>query len=171
MRVIQNGLKSQQSNEGVLKFYLAMTSIMQDKNQDAVKELDSIKNREEVGLGAMLALVFVHKKFSSIDRDTINELDSRIKEIRKKADETVIMSSQGPNDFQKFSNFFPDCLGSLLRRLLLVRSQPSGQGQRIHRQRSQTERLVHGEPLCQGLDRSGLGAQESDDLLREVAQC
>ena len=66
-----------------------MTSIMQDKNQEAVKELESIKNREEVGLGAMLALVFVHKKFSSIDRDTINELDTRIKEIRKKADETV----------------------------------------------------------------------------------
>ena len=60
-----------------------------DKNHEAVKELEAIKNREDVGLGAMLALVFVYKKFASVDRDSVNDLDSRIKEVRKKAEETV----------------------------------------------------------------------------------
>jgi hypothetical protein len=60
-----------------------------DKNHEAAKELEAIKNREDVGLGAMLALVFVHKKFASVDRDSVNDLDSRIKEVRKKAEETV----------------------------------------------------------------------------------
>lgn len=38
----------------------------QDKNHEAVKELEGIRSREDVGLGAMLALVYTHKKFASI---------------------------------------------------------------------------------------------------------
>ena len=57
-----------------------------------MRDLESLKTREDVGLGAMLALVYTHKKFSNVDKDSINELDSRIKEIRKKADEKVIFS-------------------------------------------------------------------------------
>ena len=39
-----------------------------DKNHEAVKELELIKNREDVALGAMLALVYTHRKFSSIGK-------------------------------------------------------------------------------------------------------
>ena len=37
-----------------------------DKNHEAVRDLESLKTREDVGLGAMLALVFTHKKFSTV---------------------------------------------------------------------------------------------------------
>ena len=56
---------------------------------EAVRELEAIKTRDDVGLGAMLALVYTHKKFSSVDKESVGELDARIKEIRKKADEKV----------------------------------------------------------------------------------
>ena len=37
----------------------------------------------------MIALVYAHNKFQSSDKEAISELDSRIKEIRKKANEKV----------------------------------------------------------------------------------
>ena len=57
---------------------------------EAVRELEAIKTRDDVGLGAMLALVYTHKKFSSVDKESVGELDARIKEISEKADEKVI---------------------------------------------------------------------------------
>ena len=56
---------------------------------EAVRELEAVKTRDDVGLGAMLALVYTHKKFSNIDKESVGELDAKIKEIRKKADEKV----------------------------------------------------------------------------------
>ena len=50
--------------------------IMQDKNHEAVKELEAVRGREDVGLGAMLALVYTHKKFSSIGNLTSNILNN-----------------------------------------------------------------------------------------------
>lgn len=46
-----------------LKYFIV---IFVDRNHDAVRDLESLKNRDDVGLGAMLALVYTHKKFSSI---------------------------------------------------------------------------------------------------------
>ena len=60
---------------------------------EAVRELESIKTRDDVGLGAMLALVYTHKKFSNVDKESVGELDARIKEIRKRADEKVNLSN------------------------------------------------------------------------------
>ena len=37
-----------------------------DRNHEAVRDLEALKNKEDVGLGAMLALVNAHKKFSSV---------------------------------------------------------------------------------------------------------
>jgi hypothetical protein len=64
-KAILNGLQTY-SNDSILKFYNAVALILQDKNREAVRELESLRNREEVGLGSMLALVYAHKKFSSI---------------------------------------------------------------------------------------------------------
>lgn len=61
--------------------------MLQNKNYEAVKELESLKNREYVSLGSMIALVYAHKKFQSQDKEAIVELDAKIKEIRRKADE------------------------------------------------------------------------------------
>ena len=59
-------------NDGILKYYNAITSILQDKNHEAVRYLESLKNRDEdVGLGSMLALLYAHKKFSSVGKKHI----------------------------------------------------------------------------------------------------
>ncbi|CAF0765805.1 unnamed protein product [Brachionus calyciflorus] len=83
---IINGLKSY-INDNVLKYYYSLTLMLQDRNHEAVRELESLRNREDVALGSMIALVYAHKKFQSQDREAIVELETRIKEMRKKADE------------------------------------------------------------------------------------
>jgi hypothetical protein len=85
VKVINNGLKLY-INDPMLKFYFSLASILQgyykkkyiyiirnliilsqkDKNHEAVRDLESLKTREDVGLGSMLALVYTHKKFSSV---------------------------------------------------------------------------------------------------------
>lgn len=51
--------------------------------------MEGIKTHPDVGLGAMLALLHAHKKFATTDREATEELDRKVKEIRKKADEKV----------------------------------------------------------------------------------
>lgn len=53
-------------NDAVLRFYNSISLILQDKNHEAVRDLESLKNRDDVGLGAMIALVYAHKKFQSL---------------------------------------------------------------------------------------------------------
>jgi tetratricopeptide repeat protein 21B len=65
-------------------------NIFLDKNHEAVRDLESLRNKDDVGLGSMLALLHAHKKFPSVDKETITELDARVKEIRKKADEKAL---------------------------------------------------------------------------------
>lgn len=86
VKAISAGLKSY-PNDNALKYYYSIALMLQDKNYEAVKELESLKNREYVALGSMIALVYAHKKFQSQDREAIVELDAKIKETRRKADE------------------------------------------------------------------------------------
>jgi hypothetical protein len=67
IRSAQEGFKSltSSSNESPLRFYLAISFILLDKNTDAVRELERLKNDENVGLGAMLGLAYTHRRFSS----------------------------------------------------------------------------------------------------------
>ena len=65
LKTIQGGCKTH-TNDTVLRYYSSIACILQDKNHEAVKDLELLKNREDVGLGAMLALVFTHRKFSNI---------------------------------------------------------------------------------------------------------
>lgn len=42
-------------------------SLLSDKNHEAVRDLESLRNNEEdVGLGAMIALLYTHKKFATV---------------------------------------------------------------------------------------------------------
>jgi tetratricopeptide repeat protein 21B len=49
--------------------------------------LDFLKTNDTVNVGALLALIHAHKKFSSVDRETLIDLDAKLKESRKQADE------------------------------------------------------------------------------------
>ena len=88
MQAINQGIRNY-GNDSILKFYYAISLILQGYRQltsilnrnfcnlfkkllerihEAVKELDSLKTKEDVGIGSLLALTYAHKKFSSLGK-------------------------------------------------------------------------------------------------------
>ncbi|XP_025066743.1 tetratricopeptide repeat protein 21B isoform X2 [Alligator sinensis] len=58
--------------------------------QEAIREFEHIKNKQEVSLCTMMALIYAHKKSSNPDRDAILELDAKMKEHRKTAGQQAL---------------------------------------------------------------------------------
>ncbi|MGH0119571.1 UNVERIFIED_CONTAM: hypothetical protein FKN15_032396 [Acipenser sinensis] len=56
---------------------------MEDRIQEAIRELEAVKGNQEVSLCTLMALTYAHKKSSTPDRDAIQELDAKLKENRK----------------------------------------------------------------------------------------
>ncbi|KAL4636202.1 tetratricopeptide repeat protein 21B [Arapaima gigas] len=73
------------SNDPIFTFYRAYAVLMQGRIQEAIHELESIKDRRDVSLCTMMALVYAHKKCQNPDREAIQELDAKVKEDRKNA--------------------------------------------------------------------------------------
>ncbi|XP_015214562.1 tetratricopeptide repeat protein 21B isoform X1 [Lepisosteus oculatus] len=73
------------SNDPVFTFFHAYGILMEGKIQEAIRELESIKDRREVSLCTLMALTYAHKKSPLPDRDAIQELDAKLKEDRKSA--------------------------------------------------------------------------------------
>uniref|UniRef100_A0A8C3RQ45 Tetratricopeptide repeat domain 21B n=1 Tax=Chelydra serpentina TaxID=8475 RepID=A0A8C3RQ45_CHESE len=86
------------ANEGLKKFghhpvflfYRAYGMMMEGHVKEAIRELESIKNKQEVSLCTMMALIYAHKKSSNPDRDAILELDAKMKEQRKTAGQQAL---------------------------------------------------------------------------------
>uniref|UniRef100_A0A8C9WIP1 Tetratricopeptide repeat domain 21B n=1 Tax=Scleropages formosus TaxID=113540 RepID=A0A8C9WIP1_SCLFO len=72
-------------NDPIFTFYRAYGILMQNRIQEAIHELESIKDGRDVSLCTMMALVYAHKKCQNPDREAIQELDARVKEDRKGA--------------------------------------------------------------------------------------
>ncbi|XP_039613461.1 tetratricopeptide repeat protein 21B isoform X1 [Polypterus senegalus] len=72
-------------NDQVLSFFRAYGILMEDRIQEALRELEAIEIRGEVSLCTLIALIYTHKKSSDIDREAIQELDAKLKEDRKTA--------------------------------------------------------------------------------------
>uniref|UniRef100_A0A8C8SD14 Tetratricopeptide repeat domain 21B n=1 Tax=Pelusios castaneus TaxID=367368 RepID=A0A8C8SD14_9SAUR len=88
-RAAEEGLKKL-GYDPVLLFYRAYGLLLEGHVQEAIRELESIKNKQEVSLCAMMALIYAHKKSSNPDRDAILELDAKIKENRKTAGQQAL---------------------------------------------------------------------------------
>uniref|UniRef100_A0A672KY32 Tetratricopeptide repeat protein 21B-like n=1 Tax=Sinocyclocheilus grahami TaxID=75366 RepID=A0A672KY32_SINGR len=73
------------SHDSVFAFLHAYGLLMQEQVLDAIQELEQLKERGDVSLGVLMALVYAHKKRPNPDRDVIQELDGRVKEERKTA--------------------------------------------------------------------------------------
>uniref|UniRef100_A0A672KXE1 Tetratricopeptide repeat protein 21B-like n=1 Tax=Sinocyclocheilus grahami TaxID=75366 RepID=A0A672KXE1_SINGR len=74
------------SHDSVFAFLHAYGLLMQGEEMlDAIQELEQLKERGDVSLGVLMALVYAHKKRPNPDRDVIQELDGRVKEERKTA--------------------------------------------------------------------------------------
>ncbi|XP_048201260.1 tetratricopeptide repeat protein 21B [Perognathus longimembris pacificus] len=87
--IASEGMK-RYGNDPVFRFYHAYATLMEGKTQEALREFDSIKNKQDVSLCSLLALMFTHKLSSNPDREAILELDSRVKEQRKEAGQKTL---------------------------------------------------------------------------------
>ncbi|XP_072118143.1 tetratricopeptide repeat protein 21B [Mobula birostris] len=72
-------------NDAVFLFFHAYGILMEDRIQEAIRELEAIREKQDVSLCSIMALIYAHKKCSAPDRDAIQELDSKLKEYRKTA--------------------------------------------------------------------------------------
>nr|XP_013815924.1 PREDICTED: tetratricopeptide repeat protein 21B [Apteryx mantelli mantelli] len=66
------------------------TNLKNGDIQDSIWQLESIKNKQEVSLCTMMALIYAHKKSPNPDRDAILELDAKMKEQRKTAGQQAL---------------------------------------------------------------------------------
>ncbi|CAH2281962.1 tetratricopeptide repeat 21A [Pelobates cultripes] len=92
-RHVQNlakeGLKKY-SNDPVLQFFKTFGILMEDRVQDAIRELEYIKDIPDTSLCATMALIYAHKRNESIDNDAVSELENKMKECRKTAGEKAL---------------------------------------------------------------------------------
>ncbi|XP_060036382.1 tetratricopeptide repeat protein 21A isoform X2 [Erinaceus europaeus] len=78
------------SNDPVLQFFKAYGVLREEHIQDAIITLESIRNHPDVALCSTMALIYAHKHCEVVDREAVQELESRLKEIRKKASGTAL---------------------------------------------------------------------------------
>uniref|UniRef100_A0A8C4LEK5 Tetratricopeptide repeat domain 21A n=1 Tax=Equus asinus TaxID=9793 RepID=A0A8C4LEK5_EQUAS len=78
------------SNDPVLQFFKAYGVLREERIQDAISNLESIRNYPDVSLCSIMALIYAHKRCETIDREAIQELESSLKEIRKTASGTAL---------------------------------------------------------------------------------
>ncbi|XP_012885344.1 PREDICTED: tetratricopeptide repeat protein 21B isoform X1 [Dipodomys ordii] len=89
LMIASEGMK-RYGTDPVFKFYHAYATLMEGKTQEALREFESIKNKQDVSLCSLLALMFTHKLSSNPDREAILELDGRVKEQRKEAGQKTL---------------------------------------------------------------------------------
>nr|XP_047917295.1 tetratricopeptide repeat protein 21B isoform X2 [Anser cygnoides] len=74
----------------VFHFYRAYGALRTGDIQEGIRQLETIKNKQEVSLCAMMALIYAHKMSPNPDRDAILELDTKMKEQRKIAGQQAL---------------------------------------------------------------------------------
>ncbi|XP_023978025.1 tetratricopeptide repeat protein 21B isoform X5 [Physeter macrocephalus] len=72
-------------SDPVFRFYYAYGTLMEGKTQEALREFEAIKNKQDVSLCSLIALIYTHKMSPNPDREAILESDARVKEQRKGA--------------------------------------------------------------------------------------
>ncbi|KAK6182507.1 hypothetical protein SNE40_010181 [Patella caerulea] len=74
-------------NDPVLKFFVAFAKILQGRYQEGIRELDVLKDKRDVNVCSIMALMFAHKNSPTVDKEAVLELDAKLKEERKQAGE------------------------------------------------------------------------------------
>ncbi|KAM5158028.1 tetratricopeptide repeat protein 21A [Mantella aurantiaca] len=72
-------------NDPVLLFFKAYGILMEDRVQEAIRELESIREVPEVSICALMLLIYAQKKNGTFDREEVSDLESKLKENRKSA--------------------------------------------------------------------------------------
>ncbi|XP_062825281.1 tetratricopeptide repeat protein 21B isoform X1 [Anolis carolinensis] len=77
-------------NDPIFIFYRIYGTLMEGHVQEALLDLESIKNKPEVSLCTLMALIYAHKKSPNPDQEIISELDAKLKEQRKTAGQEAL---------------------------------------------------------------------------------
>ncbi|XP_061925811.1 tetratricopeptide repeat protein 21B-like isoform X4 [Entelurus aequoreus] len=72
-------------SDPIFSVFHAYGILMQGQVREATAELNSIKDRAEVSLCTMMALIYAERKKIKPDKDVIHELEAKIREDRKSA--------------------------------------------------------------------------------------
>lgn len=72
-------------NDPVFLFFRAFGMLMEDQVSEFFQEMEMIKDKSDVLLCSLMALIYAHKKSPDPDRETIQDLEMRMKEHRKTA--------------------------------------------------------------------------------------
>nr|XP_060494263.1 tetratricopeptide repeat protein 21A [Panthera onca] len=78
------------SNDPVLQFFKTYGILREERIQDAISNLESIRNHPDVSLCSIMALIYAHKCCAAVDREAVQELENSLKEIRKTASGTAL---------------------------------------------------------------------------------
>uniref|UniRef100_A0A6J0TFY9 Tetratricopeptide repeat protein 21B n=1 Tax=Pogona vitticeps TaxID=103695 RepID=A0A6J0TFY9_9SAUR len=87
--VANEGLKTF-GGDPIFVFYRIYGILMEGHIEEALLDLESIKNRQEISLCTLMALIYAHKKKPNPDREVILELDAKLKEHRKTAGQEAL---------------------------------------------------------------------------------
>ncbi|XP_047401598.1 tetratricopeptide repeat protein 21B isoform X1 [Sciurus carolinensis] len=87
--VASEGMK-RYGSDPVFRFYHAYGTLMEGKTQEALREFEALKNKQDVSLCSLIALIYAHKMSPNPDKEAILESDARVKEQRKEAGQKAL---------------------------------------------------------------------------------
>ncbi|XP_040213995.1 tetratricopeptide repeat protein 21B [Rana temporaria] len=85
VQTASNEVLKEYVNDPVFLFFRAFGMLMEDQVSEFFQEMEMIKDKSDVSLCSLMALIYAHKKSADPGRETIQDLEMRMKEQRKTA--------------------------------------------------------------------------------------
>ncbi|XP_066572827.1 tetratricopeptide repeat protein 21B [Amia ocellicauda] len=80
----------QNYSDPVSQFFKACGILMEGRVQEALRELERVKDKLDIALCCTMALIYAHKQSQTIDQEALAELDTQLKTSRKSAGEKAL---------------------------------------------------------------------------------
>lgn len=76
---------SKYPNHFTFRLYNGMALVLGNRIQEGIRELNPLKSDDELGIAAIMALLYAHKRCSAVDNEAIQNLQQRLDESYNKA--------------------------------------------------------------------------------------
>ncbi|XP_071778511.2 tetratricopeptide repeat protein 21B-like [Centroberyx gerrardi] len=77
-------------NDPLLLFFKAHAKVMEGRTQEAIRELERLKDSSSMEICSVQAIIFAHLQCETVDRESVKELESHVKTIRTEAGESAL---------------------------------------------------------------------------------
>ena len=64
--------------------------IFLDRVSEGIRELEAIQDRQEIVLCSLMALIYAHKKAKMIDKESVQQLEAKVKQTRTSCGENAL---------------------------------------------------------------------------------